>query len=162
MTEFNLDLAEKVLEQITLHPETHHQSSPTFCVVGWTIKLGKVRQNYERSASRAAEALGIDYDTARDIWETMNDNAARRKLVRLIKQEKRHRKAEERTARKADRAATKQAKADAKRAVRVEEETQRALDLQARAQVRAHAKVRPSEEKVPVSGPRDSKSSARR
>jgi hypothetical protein len=145
VSEFNLELAEKVLQQIDSTPEWHIQSSPSYCVLGWVVKLGEVHQDFSGTESRAAEALGIDFKTARDIWQTMSESAAKRKLVRLIKDEKSARaaiaKAAAKAARKAAKVAAKQAAADAKRAARIEEETQRVLDLQAREQMRAHKRV---------------------
>lgn len=149
MSEFNLDLAERVLEQITLHPETHYQPSHLSCVVGWTVQLanseerqvlrdytGRMECSYYsiNSSERAAVMLGVEPRVTLKIFNTMSGRLARRQLKRLIYAELKRRK----SAAKADaKAAKAAAKAAAKRADHIEEETQRSIDLQARAQVRA-------------------------
>lgn len=152
MSEFNLDLASRVLDHITLHPDQHQQPNYRSCVVGWTLRLANDRdrqvvRDYTGgldcggSAQTAAVLLGIPRLIADDIYGTMGNGPARRKLQRLVDVELKRRRKVAEAQEKAVKAEAKQAKVAAKRAARVEEETQRALDLQAREQVRAHART---------------------
>lgn len=133
------------MDQITLNPDTHNQRTVARCVVGWTVKLADGSDRLVRDfgggfyrpeiVHRAAHLLGISYETAENIFDTMNNEKARRKLEVLIDAEVKRREIESRAAKKVVKAAAKQTKKDAKRQARIEEETQQALDLQAREQV---------------------------
>lgn len=155
MTQFNLDLANKVMDQITFHPHLHNQRSGSRCVVGWTVKLAdgktKVRHDFsgrfDSDVHRGARLLGIPYDTSYDIYGTMDNDLAKHKLQDLIDAEVKRRETESRSAKrlikkavkaqqKRDKAKAKQDNKIAKRHARIEEETQRCIDMQAREQAR--------------------------
>lgn len=144
MTQFNLDLANKVMDQITLHPHLHNQRSGSRCVVGWTVKLAdgktKVRHDFsgrfDSDVHRGARLLGIPYDTSYDIYGTMDNDLAKHKLQDLIDAEVDRRRHDVKAQQKRDRAQAKQDNKIAKKAARVEEETQRSIDVQAREQAR--------------------------
>lgn len=132
MTEFNLDLGKKVLNQVTLDPGSHHQSDPESCIMGWSVRLGDGSfSHYCSTASSTsvirstnegrAQLLGITPRRAAWIYNTPFNFVARHHLARLVAREERRR--------------DREARRIAKRAARVEKETQAALDLQARAQL---------------------------
>jgi hypothetical protein len=157
MTQFNLDLANRVMHQITLHPERHVQSSGDHCVVGWAVRLAnsddmQVFRDYSGQTERdrfnearwrtgtrevAALMLGAPEHVVSDIWTDMYNRSAKHKLQVLINTEVKRRRHDAKAQQKLDRAQAKQDKKIAKRHARIEEETQRSMDLQAREQVHA-------------------------
>lgn len=136
MSEFNLDLGQRVLEQITLNPELHDQKDPSACVMGWTVRLGGEYQYWcYDDITDGAKMLGISHCRAAIIYIILGNRIARWELARLVHKEERRRYRRDLKA--------------GKRAARIEEETQRSLDLQVREQVRA-AKVATVKEKEPI------------
>lgn len=152
MSEFNLELGKQVLEQITLNPKTHHQADPQSCVMGWTVQLGGKTEYWctGTTSEKGAKLLGISRFRAGWIYGIPFNHIARWHLARLVHREETRRYVRNQlllhAQHKADRTA-------ARHAARIEEETQRSLDLQAREQVRAarkEAKSSRKKEKVTV------------
>src|SRR5258708_3895708 len=94
MTEFNLDLGKRVLEQITLNPETHHQSDPHSCVMGWTKRLADDQVAwycYDSGSASGARLLGVSPRMGWFIYNTMGNWPARKTLTHLVAKEERRR-----------------------------------------------------------------------
>jgi len=108
MTEFNLDLGKKALEQITLNPETHHQSDAQSCVLGWTKRLANKSWHCLTTEEAGPQLLGISPSIGWFIYACPSNRMARMILAHLVAKEE-----------------------------RVDRRRQRDIDRQARAQVRA-------------------------
>lgn len=108
----DIQLAEKVLTNLHVHPEMHHQGTwldtecgTTACIAGHTmLASGKYvrRQNADGNwllfdketghvpspGEAGARLLGLDYDIAMNIFMDMDDSSAIRKLQNLVDEAK--------------------------------------------------------------------------
>jgi hypothetical protein len=94
--DFNIDLAEKVLGLIKIHPEVYNQNHHDRCLIGWAGRL----EAKERGASRwqrfdGGDALGLTGRERSHIFNMMSPPWAKRRLRNFIRQAQSYRAEQE-------------------------------------------------------------------
>lgn len=92
--EFNIPLATKVLDHVTVHPDMHDQRTvmdschTRGCIAGWTVEFGK-NVDFDRylGLEDARIMLGVSIEEAGFLFlEVFDAKSARRELASWIKQ----------------------------------------------------------------------------
>lgn len=143
MKDFNIELAEKVLGHVKLHPWSHHQFSGDACMLGWTNNLYRDEHGISRIDDllsdepyawdpelQAAHRLGMNPLLAKYIWGMPSKFMARQMFAAWLRYAK---------VRKWQivKASAREEKRTIKRMAKAEERYQKALDKKAREQARA-------------------------
>lgn len=127
MSEFNIELAEKVTQKLREKPSLHIQSMGDKCVLGWAGRIsGRFEETFENRFMAGRRALGLNRLQAWVIWNT---NTERKALYRLNKIAERARARRERITQREERKALK-------RMARNDKAYQEKLDKDARRQAR--------------------------